>query len=1288
MALTAIEADGWRGTYGSPPTEFDPVGAPVTFTVDRPGFNSSGTGITVTDTVTLIKRVRLPYPDQATLTSDKVALSDFIYSGDVISGVTNNSTRLYPLPIFQFLTEDMLIIRGSTMNVQLAVAHGHARNGKPVAAVKLMATDGTHTTEQVISVMTSRYCPKTQLYIPVFEADLDVSGMDSGATLTIDAIIYPWVGDACTISAVAETYPANTATTLTALYNPSSGLRAVYAYVDSVSGNDATGVASLTAGTAAASPYLTIGNAGAGIKAFNNTNYANNAADGGIIRLVEGVHTWNEIIKTKVLTNYWPVTVEASDPTKKATTVLTDKGATLAKIMPRYIRFKDLVIRRSVTGSIVCYDQDAGNANYFFYMSCINVTFDVNTAATYGAYFYKNPRQYMLDCDGDVAEVSGDIVGIVNKSIMAIGCDGFTFTNAALGCRGTGLPYQAPTVARAGTKGPLYGWNVVSNPVDGNKAAQIDEEIGVRGSALIGNTFENLNGNTGPALSLTADGVTTPTQNLVLQLNTVNGSRTNILYQDTGTTEVAKSGYVLGNLWGENFNIKGDLFTSNGNTIGNWPVRYKTGFLANTYVHGDSSGGITVGPYSWLGEVMELGAVWPATGPVYPDPDYINDTSYSGSNLGGGDYMPYLANEVATIPAGRTPYPIDLYGEPVPTDGTALSGAVQMYVPMAGDIEYLRNADVTTITDGGTEYTVYSFRRTGSVIFSASTTIEYLVVGGGGGGGSLSTRAGAGGGAGGLLTGSSTATDAAPYPITVGAGGSVASLEYGRKGGDSSIGSAVVAIGGGGGAGGSAPAGNSNGGSGGGGNNYLGGSGTGVSGQGHDGANGNSGGSKYGERSGGGGGGAGSAGVAGAPLAGGDGGAGVTNTIQTGVAQSYAGGGGGGAQGGSGGAATHGGGAGALAKRGGFGVPNTGGGGGGYGASAQAGPGGSGIVVFRIAAEEEPTSAVGVIAGTVSSALAVTARALVSAVIVGAVAITGSGTGSGAVAAALSGAAVVTCAATATVRAAGVLQGAVGVTGGFTGKSAVRATLSGGVSATGIATAVAKVAAQLAGPATVTGQLTATTASGALCVLTGGVAVTATLASAVSVKGALAGVVGSTGALTAKVAAKGQIAGGVTATGQFAGSSTDVRTAAIAGTVDVVWSAAGKVAVKAATVGTATLTATVAAVAPIKAQLTGLVTVQGAAVADASNIGDAALVGAGTVIGTATGKVLVKASLGGAVVTACQATVTVTGAGGYVPDPHRVIYVTPSNRLISARGKGVRLIAAAPRAVRTIVAGA
>jgi hypothetical protein len=683
MALTAIDADGWRATYGSPPTEFDPVGSPETFSVTRSGFDATGTAATYSDTITLMKRVRQAYPSQASLTSDKAALSDFIYSGDTISGVTNNSTRPAPKPIAMWLTPDLQILKGSSVTVQMAVAHAHPRSGRPVAAIKFSISDGTTTVNVTASTMVSRDCPATGLKIPCFEATLDISGMTQGATLTIDAVIYPWVGAAFTLSSDADTWPSPNLSVLKALCDRTGAYGTAYAYVDPVSGNDGTGVVSTTPGTAAAAPYKLLSVAAAAIKTYNNANFSRNSADGGVIRLTAGTTTLNAAIRSTANTVTWPLTIEAADPAYKSTTILTDRGSTLASSCPDYLVLKDITIQRSGAGSYTFIDQASGNLNYSRVLRVESCTFDANGAGVYTAWFYKCARVQFFDCAGD-GDVATGITGTINKTSFMVGCTfgpGQTGFSAA-GCKGSGAFSTRPaTTAKVESIGPFIGFNHLYQTSDVIAVAKVlGVDVGARGAAFVGNVFEKSGaGDTFPIAQYSADGESMRSvENLILAHNTEVGGRSNILYQEAGSTYADKSAYVQGNIFALR-NVKTDVFATNGTLTGNWPAAYNVGYHANTAIKGSSRADY-FGVGEWLGEVAELGYAGRAGG-VDLDPDFADDKSYYGSNAAPGDYTPGALTEVATLLPGKAHYPTDQLGRAIPNDGTGLSGAIQQDAP-------------------------------------------------------------------------------------------------------------------------------------------------------------------------------------------------------------------------------------------------------------------------------------------------------------------------------------------------------------------------------------------------------------------------------------------------------------------------------------------------------------------------------------------------------------------------------------------------------------------------------
>jgi hypothetical protein len=242
-----------------------------------------------------------------------------------------------------------------------------------------------------------------------------------------------------------------------------------------------------------------------------------------------------------------------------------------------------------------------------------------------------------------------------------------------------------------------------------------------------------------------------------------------------------------------------------------------------------------------------------------------------------------------------------------------------------------------TVTTSG-EYTIHTFKSSGTfeVTDSTLTAVEVLVVGGGGGGtgGEMASTGGGGGGGGEVFPASGMIVSKRGYGVTVGDGGNgetvLSSYTSATSGGDSEFNGFFAA-------GGSAPSPHNNG---------------GASGSGKSGGNGDN------INAGGGGAGAGSNGAE-AYLDrggdGGDGGDGVQSDI-TGTATFYGGGGGGCGDPGNGGVGGQGGGGDGYDDVGispaTSGAANTGGGGGGgkFSSSAysgNAGSGGSGVVILR-----------------------------------------------------------------------------------------------------------------------------------------------------------------------------------------------------------------------------------------------------------------------------------------------------------------------------------------------------
>ena len=659
--ITALGADGTSATFPNPPATFDPKNAPVELSVTRQGFDTSANPTTVTDTVTVLGRIREPYPNESTLTADQVALSHFIYAGDTVPGLTNPSARQYPMPQGMWLNTDRERITGNMHTLQLAVAHGEARNGAPVAAVEFSISDGTNTAT-AMGVMSQTTFNASGLTVPHFEADVDVSGLTPGAEVVIDATIYPWVGNAFTISADAYPYPNVAApaeiglSTLRALNDRDGSYGTAYAYVDPA-GNDGTGVADATAGTAQASPFATIPAAVAAVQGYNNANFGRNEAGGGVVRLEAGTHTMASF-RTAGQSTIMPLLLEAANPANKTTTILTDAGANTQSSLPDWVRIKDITIRKT-TGGVICFD--TGQEDMSNMLICENVDFDSDGVGGWRAWVYRVGRFIMKEC-ADVNALSfqtGWRFSSEAKVMYTIGCDDCSGngtydsigSNWDTAFRQLDVPGNKP-IGRS----PFLGWNFISydgtNPVVHIFGYVIDE----RGTAVVGNVIESWGTSANATLSLSADGQDDAAQNVVVQHNSVIGERTNILYLD-GSVNADKSGYVQRNLFQE-LNIKSDVFASQATNVGNWPVRYKASFADNSVIDGaqNTNTAAEYDPISWLGELAGFCEV---DGVVA---NFADDASNTGTDDGAGDYALGSGSTVGLIAGTGPSYGVDLYG--------------------------------------------------------------------------------------------------------------------------------------------------------------------------------------------------------------------------------------------------------------------------------------------------------------------------------------------------------------------------------------------------------------------------------------------------------------------------------------------------------------------------------------------------------------------------------------------------------------------------------------------------
>lgn len=159
----------------------------LSFTDTSPGFDSSGNATTVARTIYCTSWLRQTYANQTLPTEGqtgagsadaKISLTfnDFVYASDGLSSatilaslyggtpanvagsvaITNSSARTYPRPIGVWVTEPGRRLDGSTSaTIEFFVGHAYAQGTKPVSAVKITMSDGTHTVTKTVSALTA-----------------------------------------------------------------------------------------------------------------------------------------------------------------------------------------------------------------------------------------------------------------------------------------------------------------------------------------------------------------------------------------------------------------------------------------------------------------------------------------------------------------------------------------------------------------------------------------------------------------------------------------------------------------------------------------------------------------------------------------------------------------------------------------------------------------------------------------------------------------------------------------------------------------------------------------------------------------------------------------------------------------------------------------------------------------------------------------------------------------------------------------------------------------------------
>lgn len=574
LPFTLVNADGWSVEYTSTPGSLNPLD---TVTVTQAGFDDTGAAASVTETLTATQRVRLAFPDQASLAPTRVALSGELLAGTSIPGVTNGSDLVSPTPIVNWTMISRHLV-GNTLRVGVTGNHWAARNGRPFRTVVFTATDGTTTVSATVTSMSvSTTCAGDQHAVLAYETNLDISSLANPADVTVNAKVYPWIGtsasvaDSSTGSGHREFSPRVFRRDTAKFANPN------VVYV-AAGGVDATGYVGTDATAAAASPCLTL------TGAINRARAVLGATAGSLdnleVRLTEG--TWSLSANPTANTTNFLVTITRAPGAAQANTILQFGGGNFTPGIT-YLRYKGLNIQR--TGIYYSY---AGNVGFCVYednvWSSISATGALSSSTTlhfwYGNVFNAGIGQMLSAASPSHAMIRG-----VNSTVSTGNFHGFL----VLGSKFRAGVYAAGSYSENNS---IMQFNSFRGVSSGNAVIELQNPI-------VGLTFsQNLieGGHTStstPAVRPSSDNNINSLTHVLFDNNTVafghfQVGRMNVFYDETvGTYRTHKFCRIRNTVAGSIYN-KGDIFVGTNANRGPSPADapLHTGNFAQLYAVG------------------------------------------------------------------------------------------------------------------------------------------------------------------------------------------------------------------------------------------------------------------------------------------------------------------------------------------------------------------------------------------------------------------------------------------------------------------------------------------------------------------------------------------------------------------------------------------------------------------------------------------------------------------------------------------------------------------------------
>lgn len=563
-----------------------------------------------------------------------------------IGGVTNASTRPYPKPVGGFVTKQQEVV-GSTAPVEFVAFHAHGMNGQMVACVQFGASDA-QSTPGVTAVVSSNAPTLSTVQTAgniaeVYAATLNTTPLHDGDNISIWAKVYPWIGDSTAIldlttSDAVAVYPTiRNHTLLHAKLNKAGNYGGAFAYVNTSTGNDTTGVASKTATLARASPHATIEGALAKLQTFNNSTGTGNEPGGNFIRIMDnaGLIT-NVTMATDFSTNNcvaW--TYIDQDPLNSniVTVTVTAQVYTVALLGWR-VPF--------ICDGANAFLRGDGSTVVQSFEKAVTITTACTVPLTYGhvlAYI----RNCTLVCPAGFGPF--DIYSNEPMGAQALGVTGTSNSGtpavrvtSIIGCNFVNYKFtDQSSLGTESTDGMIIYNNIWTK--SGN-SSDLANTISI-GAAWVQNVGENIS-NTQRLTRFNADANTFACNNWIEAYNTFAGGNNRLYTEEDGTIGENLWMAAFGNIYWV-FSNKTDTqvqFTVSTGRTGNWAIPYRTCFHGNVYGSSGTSqtNSVNIDGSQWLGAVLgrnELAGInFPA---MFTNPQAAAGDS-SGASTGGGTY--------------------------------------------------------------------------------------------------------------------------------------------------------------------------------------------------------------------------------------------------------------------------------------------------------------------------------------------------------------------------------------------------------------------------------------------------------------------------------------------------------------------------------------------------------------------------------------------------------------------------------------------------------------------------